>query len=136
MSEKRRRGGGGRAARQAARTGAASASELPYVTRNVPYYEPLSEEALTTIEQNADTVLEEIGIEFRDDPEALQLWRDAGAEVDGERVRMPRGMARKLIQDAVGVHPTRAQQRAQRTDRRQEHRLRPGLRQPVRARSR
>ena len=99
MSEKRRRGGGGRAARQAARGGGGSASQAAYATRNVPYYEPFSEEALATIENNAETVLEEIGIEFRDDPEALQIWRDAGAEVDGERVRMPRGMARKIIQD-------------------------------------
>jgi trimethylamine--corrinoid protein Co-methyltransferase len=115
MSEKRRRGGGGRAARQAARSGAASASELPYVTRNVPYYEPLSEEALSTIEQNADTVLEEIGIDFRDDPEALQLWRDAGAEVDGERVRMPRGLARKLIQDSAPAEFTQHARNSERS---------------------
>jgi len=99
MSERRRRGGGGRAARQAARSGSASASAAPYVTRQVPYYEVLTQEGLETIEYNAETVLEEIGIEFRDDAEALQLWRDAGAEIDGERVRIPRGLARKLIQD-------------------------------------
>ena len=99
MSERRRRGGGGRAARQAARSGAQSASRAPYVTRKVPYYEVLDQEGLELIEYNAETVLEEIGIEFREDEEALQLWRDAGAEVDGERVRIPRGLARKLIQD-------------------------------------
>jgi trimethylamine--corrinoid protein Co-methyltransferase len=99
MSERRRRGGGGRAARQAARSGSASASAAAYATRNVPYYEVLSEEGLQTIEHNAETVLEEIGIDFRDDAEALQLWREAGAEVNGERVRIPRGLARRLIQD-------------------------------------
>jgi len=99
MSERRRRTGGGRAARQAARTGKGSASTAAYVTRNVPYYEVLDQEGLELIEHNAETVLEEIGIEFRDDAEAIQLWKDAGADVDGERVRMPRGMVRKLIQD-------------------------------------
>ena len=115
MSDKRRRGGGGRAARQAARGGAASASELPYVTRNVPCYEPLSEEALSTIEQNADTVLEEIGIDFREDPEALQLWRDAGAKVGGERVRMPRGLARRLIQDSAPAEFTQHARNSERS---------------------
>jgi len=101
MSERRGRSGGGRAARQAARSTSQSASTLPYVTRKVPYYEVLDAEGLELIEHNAETVLEEIGIEFREDEEALKLWRDAGADVDGERVRIPRGLARKLIQDSA-----------------------------------
>jgi len=99
MSERRGRSGGGRAARQAARAGASSASAAPYITRQVPCYEILTQEGLETIEHNAETVLEETGIEFRDDAEALKLWKDAGADIDGERVRIPRGLARKLIQD-------------------------------------
>ncbi|GHE20657.1 trimethylamine methyltransferase family protein [Halomonas urumqiensis] len=70
----------------------------PYATRQIPYYEVLGEEGLAIIERNADIILEEIGIEFRGDAEALQVWRDAGADVQGERVRMPRGMCRQLIQ--------------------------------------
>jgi trimethylamine--corrinoid protein Co-methyltransferase len=55
-------------------------------------YEVLDEEGLSLIERNADTVLEEIGIEFRDDsPKRIALWRDAGADVKGERVRFPKG---------------------------------------------
>ena len=92
------RSGGGKAARRATRSGG-GIEQLRYITRDVPYYEVLTEEGLSLIEQNADTILEEIGVEFRDDPEALQIWKDAGAEVEGERVRIPRGMARKLIQD-------------------------------------
>ena len=38
-------------------------------------------------------ILEEIGIDFRGDPEALALWRGVGAEVAGERVRIPRELA-------------------------------------------
>jgi len=90
--------GGGKAARRAAR-GGGGVEQLRYITREVPYYEVLTEEGLSIIEANAETILEEIGIEFRDDAEALQIWKDAGAEVEGERVRIPRGMARKLIQD-------------------------------------
>ncbi len=54
----------------------------------------LAEEGLSLIESNADTILEEIGIDFREDPEALQIWKAAGADVEGERVRFPRGMCR------------------------------------------
>jgi len=92
-------GGGGREARRAKRGGGGGIQQLRYITRKVPVYEVLSEEGLALIEDNAETILEEIGIEFRDDPEALQIWRDAGADVDGERVRIPRGMARRLIQE-------------------------------------
>jgi trimethylamine--corrinoid protein Co-methyltransferase len=62
--------------------------------------ELLSSEACEIIEHNAETILEEIGIEFRRDPESLQLWRTAGADVQGERVRIPRGMTRHLLKTA------------------------------------
>ena len=71
---------------------------IPYITRRIPVYEVLDEEGLALIERNADTILEEIGIEFREDPEALEIWKMAGADVQGERVRMPRGLCRRLIQ--------------------------------------
>src|SRR5258705_1591319 len=87
----------GRDAKRAARTARAGAS-VPYITRKIPCYEVLGEEGLALIEHNADTILEEIGIEFREDPEALSIWKAAGASVEGERVRMPRGMCRQLIQ--------------------------------------
>jgi trimethylamine--corrinoid protein Co-methyltransferase len=60
--------------------------------------EVLSEEGLELIEHNADTILETVGIEFRDAPDAIRLLKDAGCDVDGDRVRFPRGLARQLIQ--------------------------------------
>ena len=86
-----------REAKRVARAAHAGLS-IPYITRKIPVYEVLGEEGLTLIENNADTILEEIGIEFREDPEALSIWKAAGADVQGERVRMPRGMCRQLIQ--------------------------------------
>jgi len=97
---RRGRRGGGREAKRAARSGSA-AQRAPYIQRRIPPYEILDETGLAQIEANAETVLEEIGIEFRDDAEALQMWREAGAEVVGERVRFPRGLCRKLIQDSA-----------------------------------
>jgi trimethylamine--corrinoid protein Co-methyltransferase len=88
---------GGREAKRAARL-ARRAASVPYITRKIPYYEVLDEDGLALIERNAETILQEIGIEFRDDPEALQIWRAAGADVNGERVRFAPGMCRQLIQ--------------------------------------
>ena len=96
MAKGRRTGRGGREGRRAARAEAKPIGPA-YITRKVPVYEVLSEEGLETIEHNADTVLEEIGMEFREDPEALAMWREAGADVDGERVRFPRGLCRSII---------------------------------------
>jgi len=97
MSETKSRGRGSR--RGGRRAGEQSTEvSAPYITRNIPYYEVLDDDGLSLIEKNAETILEEIGIEFRDDEEALQIWRDAGADVQGELVKFPRGMCRSLIQ--------------------------------------
>lgn len=69
-----------------------------YITRKLRLFEPLDEESLVLIEAKADELLKEIGVEFRNDPESLRLWRAAGADVRGERVRFETGMARKIVQ--------------------------------------
>ena len=97
MSETRGRRTGGRAGRQAARL-ASAVERLPYLTRSLAPFEVLSEEGLATLEANADTILEQVGIAVHDAPDALELYRGAGADVDGERVRFPRGLCRSLIQ--------------------------------------
>jgi trimethylamine--corrinoid protein Co-methyltransferase len=115
MSEKavpHRRARGGSEARRAARS-ARGITHLPHITRKIPLTEVLSAEGLETIENNAETILEEIGIEFRDDAEALDLWKGAGADVEGERVRLPRGLARSLIETA----PSRFTQHARNPER-------------------
>src|SRR5690606_31612729 len=98
---RRARGEGrGAAARRASRTGGGAGPSMPYITRKIPVYEVLDEEGLSLIERNADTVLEEIGIEFRDDAEALELWKQAGADVKGQRVHFPKGLCRELLKTA------------------------------------
>jgi trimethylamine--corrinoid protein Co-methyltransferase len=95
-----RRSRGGAEARRAQRT-RLSITQLPYIRRKIPLTEILSEEGLQLIERNADTILEKIGIEFRDDEEALRLWKEAGADVKGTRVRFPRGLPRSIIQKSA-----------------------------------
>lgn len=89
----------GRAARAAARDKAGkleNRNSPAFAKRKIPYYDFLSEEALVKIEDHADWLMQEVGIEFRDDPAAIKIWKEAGADVDGVRVRMPKGMAREL----------------------------------------
>ena len=72
----------------------------PYITRNIPTYDVLSEENLLRIEAAADRVLAETGIEFRDDPVALEHWKKAGAKVDGVLVKFEPGMLREILKSA------------------------------------
>ena len=101
---------GGAAARRAARSGSGPGVQQTYINRKIKVYEVLDEEGLALIEKNADTVLEEIGIEFRDDAEALALFKDAGADVRGERVHFPRGLPRSLLKTAPRPGPSPASQ--------------------------
>jgi trimethylamine--corrinoid protein Co-methyltransferase len=75
----------------------------PAIVRAIPDYELLDEAALAAIEDAAETVLAEIGIAFVENPAALERWRRAGAEIQGETVRLPRGMARELCATAPGT---------------------------------
>jgi trimethylamine--corrinoid protein Co-methyltransferase len=95
---RRVRGGGG-AARRAERT-AVRIESTRFIERNIPNFEVLTPEALELIEWNADTILEEIGVRFPEQPEALARWKAAGADVKEERVRIPRGLARALCATA------------------------------------
>ena len=113
MAERKKRSGG-RTARQAARS-APVTQGVPYITRNVPVYEVLDEEGLALIEKNAGTILQEIGVEFRGDVEALRIWKDAGADINGERVRIPKGLCKKLIQDNAPAEFTQHARNPQRS---------------------
>ena len=97
MSQTRaNRRSGGRASRQAARQAKVAISQ-PFIKRALRPTEIVSEEGLSILEHNADRILEEVGVDFKDYPSALELLSDAGADIDGERVRFPQGLCRKLI---------------------------------------
>ena len=96
---------GGRAARRALRRDTTTfASPVPNITRRIPLTELCSEEGMEIIEANAETVLQEVGIDFKDDEEVQAMWREAGADVDGDRVRFPKGLIRSLLRTAPATY--------------------------------
>ena len=74
------------------------AARSPYITRRIDTVSVLSEEGLCLIEQNADRILRDTGMEFQDDPEILQIFQHAGCDVQGTRVRFDPGFCRQTIQ--------------------------------------
>ncbi len=64
--------------------------------RQIPVYELLPHESVEMVHDASMAILEEVGIEFRYD-EALDSWRQAGADVNGSRVRIDRDLLMSLI---------------------------------------
>ncbi|MEH6456458.1 MAG: trimethylamine methyltransferase family protein, partial [Cocleimonas sp.] len=89
----------GRAARMQQRNASAPLTSSIF-KRNIPRYPLLNSEALESIEEQADWILKEVGIEFRGDEEALRLFREAGADVQGERIRFDAGHVTELCSTA------------------------------------
>ncbi len=114
MSEVNRRQRGSARAERRAKRERPSKPAIPYITRRIPVFELASEELLALIETNAEILLEQTGIDFRDDPDAIALFKKAGASIDGERVRFPKGMCREIIQRSA---PPQFTQHARNPDR-------------------
>jgi len=87
-----RRGRDARAAKRRTKT----RSWLPELERRIPWVDLLSDDQVQVIHDASMDVVEEVGVEFRCD-DALALWRDAGAAVDGARVRLDREHLMALV---------------------------------------
>ncbi len=71
-------------------------ADVGFQKRCIPTYELLDESALLAIEQQADWILENCGVEFRGDAVALDLFAAAGASITGERAKFEAGHVREL----------------------------------------
>lgn len=93
-----RKRSGGRSAR------IAQSDEYPsttpaILTRKTPVYELLDAEQVQALEEHSDWILQEIGVEIKDDEVAL-LFKEAGAMVEDSRVRFEPGLVRALCKSA------------------------------------
>jgi trimethylamine---corrinoid protein Co-methyltransferase len=86
---------GGTDGRRSARA-SAPLVQKKFITRKIPAYELLTPEGLEVLHETSMTILEEIGIDFRDEP-AIRSWREAGADVRDARVRIDRNLLMELI---------------------------------------
>lgn len=69
---------------------------LPALKRKLPLTEPMDSEQVARIDAASMAILEDVGVEFRDEI-ALADWKRAGADVRGTRVHLDRGLVRELI---------------------------------------
>ncbi|MCP8895137.1 trimethylamine methyltransferase family protein [Shinella daejeonensis] len=86
---------GGRDARRSLRS-APDLAMLPALHRGLPVTELMDAEHVARIDDASMSILEEVGVVFRD-PIALEDWKRAGADVRGERVHLDRNLVRELI---------------------------------------
>ncbi|MCP5080947.1 MAG: trimethylamine methyltransferase family protein [Alphaproteobacteria bacterium] len=84
--------------RSAAKSKPSKSITSPTVVRRIKPYEILDEAGLVAVEDTAERILSEVGVEIRDDEPSLELFREAGAQVSGTRVRFEPGMCRSIIQ--------------------------------------
>lgn len=75
----------------------------PYVSRRIDQVSLIDDAAIAIIETNADRILDEIGMDFRGDAETLDIFKTAGARIDGERVRFDPGWCRDKIATAPAI---------------------------------
>jgi trimethylamine--corrinoid protein Co-methyltransferase len=74
----------------------------PFIRRTLPFFDVLDEEKIVRLETQVDWIIQEAGIAFRDDPEALRIWKEAGAKIEGDIVRAPADWIRSLCAKAPG----------------------------------
>ena len=86
--------------RRRSEVGSSSPMIIAGLRREIPPYVMMSEEGLDIIEDKTEELLQEVGIDFRGDDAALEIWKEAGADVQGQRVRFDRGHIRSLIKTA------------------------------------
>ena len=103
------RSGEGARGRRRGRTSRAASRLLPSfvgpaepLRRTIPTYELLDEDDLVRLEEHSDWILDEIGVEIHDG-EALDLFGQAGARVDGQQARFEPGLVRSLCATAPPV---------------------------------
>lgn len=90
--------------------------QSPYVRRSLAYFDPLDDEQLVKMDEQVDWLLENVGIAFRDDPVALEIWREAGVIPTGDMGDLIKADA-KFIRNLCAKAPREFTQLARNPDR-------------------
>ena len=92
------------------------APDSPYIKRTLPHFDVLNDEQLIKLDAQVDWLIENIGIAFRDDPIALDIWRNSGVTPIGEHGDLIKADA-KWIRSLCKSAPTEFKQLARNPDR-------------------
>ena len=94
--EEKMRRRGGRTARRAAHINGPIIHK-PALVSKVPLYDIVNEEGVEQINELAMRIVEEIGVEFRDQ-ESLEIWQKTDAEINDTNVKIGRNTLLELIE--------------------------------------
>ena len=71
------------------------------IERRLPFFDPLDDDAVVRLEAQVDWIIQDVGIAFRDDQEALTLWREQpDVRIEEDVVRAPADWIRELCRQA------------------------------------
>lgn len=99
--------------RRETRDAAQGVAASPHVVRRLPFFDVIDDETIIRLEGQVDWLIENVGLEFREDEAALRIWREAGAKVQGTRVRADA----QWIRDLCGKAPSEFTQHARNPER-------------------
>lgn len=88
-----------RHSRHSAAQNASSASPA-YIKRKIPHFDILDEETLEKLDAQVDWLIKDVGIAFRDDPEALEFWRKQDVIIEEDIIRADPQWIRSLCAKA------------------------------------
>lgn len=71
----------------------------PFIERNIPYFDFCSLEQLEAIEAHVDWLLADVGVEFRQDPKALDILRAGGGGCTRRDSALPRWFGQKVMRN-------------------------------------
>ena len=96
--------------------GAQEALASPYIRRKLPFFDVLTEEEMQRIDAQVDWMIENIGVAFRDDPVALDIWHKAGVKPTGPHGDLIKADA-KWIRQLVAQAPSQFTQHSRNPNR-------------------
>jgi len=76
--------------------------DKPLQTGKIPHFDVLDEEQIARLKGQIDRTPHQAGVAFRDDPQALGLWKREAAAIGGEIVRAPPDWSRGPCAKAPG----------------------------------
>ena len=107
-----------RRARSRRGTGGAenSVPASPHIRREFAFFDPFDDAVMEKLEAKVDWILEDVGIAFRDDPKALDIWKNAGVVPTGPNGDLIKADA-KWIRSLCKKAPSEFTQQARNPDR-------------------